>query len=231
MLANASAWTLLFIIVHLVVIALLSWQTYRYSSGADRYLGRSVLTPWFVATLAIVHSGMVEDMSAMLSPLGIVLGTVVVAGLALLRYWQPLRRVIQALPLPWLMGIQVYRVIGIVFLFGWLEGSVPVELGPLTAFNDILVSVTALLMARLAITGRRIRLMQAWNIFGLLDFAYAITVGVLAAPHALQVLQLTPDSSALGLLPLSLIALWAVPLSIFLLPICLMRLQALRQMN
>lgn len=231
MLANASAWTLLFIIVHLVVIALLSWQTHRYSSGGDRYLGLALLTPWFVATLAIVHGGIVEDMSALLSPLGIVLSTVVVAGLALLRYWQPLRRVIQALPLPWLMGIQVYRVIGIVFLFGWLEGSVPVELGPLTAFNDVVVGATALLVARLAIGGRRIRLRQAWNIFGLLDFAYAITVGVLAAPHALQVLQLTPDSSALGLLPLSLIALWAVPLSIFLHTASLMRLQALRQMN
>lgn len=231
MLANASAWTLLFIIVHLVVITLLSWQVYQHSSKGARYLGFALLAPWFIATLAIVQSGIVEDMRALLSPLGIILSTVVVAGLALLRYWQPLRRVIQALPLHWLMGIQVYRVIGIVFLFGWLEGSVPVELGPLTAFNDVLVGVTAFPIAWLAITGRRIRLMQAWNIFGLLDFAYAITVGVLAAPHALRVLQLTPDSSALGLLPLSLIALWAVPLSIFLHAASLMRLQSLRQMN
>lgn len=216
MLAIANEFTALFMLVHLIVVTLLSWQVYRRASGAARYLGFIILYPWLLVTLLIALSGFVEDMTPMISPLGFVMTTVLILGLGLMFFWKPAQRAIDSLPNEWLIGIQAYRVLGFIFLIGWLNGELPLALGPITAFNDVVVGVTALIVALLVRSGRHTRLARAWNLFGLLDFAYAITVGVLAAPHALRLLPLTPDTAALGLLPLSLITLWAVPLSVML---------------
>lgn len=224
MLTYATEWTTALIIAHLVVITILSLLVYRCAAGRARWLGFTLLYPWLAVTAFISAQGIIADMTSVLSPLGITLTVVTACGLALMLTWSPLKHVIATLPLPWLMGIQLYRVFGAVFLFGWLAGEVPTALGPLTAFNDVLVGLTAPLIALVFTRRRTVRLARAWNIFGLLDFAYAVTVGVLAAPHALQLLALTPDSSALGLLPLSFIALWAVPLSVFLHTASLLRL-------
>lgn len=229
MLAYTSLWTAILIVVHTLVITLLSWQVYRHTSGWTRMLGFLILFPWLGATILITTQGVVEEMTAVFSPLGVIMTTSVITGLLLIFYWPPLKRIIRALPLSWLIGVQVYRVLGIVFLFGWLADELPSALGPITAFNDVFVGVTALVVARLIGQGRGLRIARFWNVFGLLDFVYAITVGVLAAPHALQLLPLTPDTAALGLLPLSFITLWAVPLSIFLHAASLMRLAALRK--
>lgn len=226
MLAYANEWALAFIALHSLVIALLSWQVYRRADGWARTLGIGLLAPWFIATIVIATQGWVADMTQVLSPLGFIMTTITLAGLALLMWWRPLRAVLDQLSLAWLMGIQLYRVFGIIFLFGWLAGELPTALGPVTAFNDVFVGLTAPLVAWLWARRDAVRLARAWNIFGLLDFAYAVAVGVLAAPHALRLLALTPDTAALGQLPLSLIVLWAVPLSIFLHVTTLIRLRS-----
>jgi hypothetical protein len=81
---------------------------------------------------------------------------------------------------------------------------------------DIAIGVTALWVIRQLgrPTGRRAALV--WNVFGLLDFAWAVSLVLLAAPTAIQVLTLSPGVEAMGTQPFALLAMWALPFSILL---------------
>lgn len=228
MLANASTWMIGLVVTHVVVATLLGWQVYQRGQGWARWLGFGILYPWLGLTLLVTTQGWVADMTGLVPPLGIVMTIATGGGLALMLRWLPLKQAVESLPLGWLMGVQVYRVFGIVFLFGWLAGEVPFALGPLTAFNDVAVGLSALVVTAYVLRGGAVWVGRVWNVYGLLDFAYAVTLGVLAAPNALRLLNLTPDTSALGLLPLSFITLWAVPLSILLHVAALRKLGAVR---
>jgi hypothetical protein len=85
-----------------------------------------------------------------------------------------------------------------------------------TGVMDILIGLSALWVVRQLgrPVGRRAALI--WNVFGLLDFAWAVPLVLLAAPTPLQVLQLNPGVEAMGTQPFVLIAMWAVPFSILL---------------
>ncbi|MFZ4848093.1 MAG: hypothetical protein ACOYL7_03060 [Caldilinea sp.] len=216
MLAYATTWMIGLVVTHAAVATLLGWQVYQRGQGWARWLGFGILYPWLGLTVLLTTQGWVADMTEPISPLGIVMTIATGGGLALMLLWPPLKQAVESLPLSWLMGVQVYRVFGIVFLFGWLAGEVPLALGPLTAFNDVAVGLSALVVTAYVLRGGAVWVGRVWNVYGLLDFAYAVPVGVLAAPHALRLLNLTPDTSALGVLPLSFITLWAVPLSIML---------------
>jgi hypothetical protein len=229
MLAIASEITLITVIIHIIVVGLLGWQVYHHASGNMRYSGFILLYGWLGAVVVITTQGMVEDMTGIISPLGVVMTIPLIIGLGMIFYWGRLKAVIAELPISWLIGIQIYRVVGIVFFIGWINNEIPSALGPITAFYDVFIGTTAPIVAFLLLrpTKRIIRIAQVWNVLGILDFVYAITIGVLGAPHAMRLLDLTPDTSALGLLPLSFIALWAVPLSILLHVISLIRLAKL----
>ena len=56
----------------------------------------------------------------------------------------------------------------------------------------------------------------AWNIFGLSDFAVAITTGILSTPGPLQIFGLDIPASLAGTYPIVLIPVFAVPTSILL---------------
>lgn len=231
MLASASEITLITVIIHIIVVGILGWQVYRHSQGIMRYSGFGLFYGWLGAVILITQNGMVEDMTGVLSPLGFVMTIPIVVGLGLIFYWQPMKMIIAKLPLSWLIGVQLYRVVGIIFLIGWLNNEIPTALGPITALYDVTIGITAPILAFWVIsplTKRIIGIAQIWNVLGIMDFVYAITIGVLGAPHALRLLNLTPDTSALGLLPLSFIALWAVPLSILLHVISLVKLRQIK---
>jgi hypothetical protein len=72
----------------------------------------------------------------------------------------------------------------------------------------------ALLLASGAERGRSAAM--AWNIFGLLDFAVAITMGTLSSPGPLQIFGLDIPASLAGTYPIVLIPAFAVPSSILL---------------
>jgi hypothetical protein len=66
-------------------------------------------------------------------------------------------------------------------------------------------------------------------VFGLLDFAWAVLLALLAAPTSFQVLQLNPGVEAIGTQPFALIAMWAVPFSILLHAASLLNLRRTEQ--
>src|SRR5207245_7001715 len=93
-------------------------------------------------------------------------------------------QVLDAMPASWLVALQLYRVFGSWALAASLRGALPG-----------LFAVPAAIAAATGTTqGRRAAI--AWNIFGLADFAVAITLGLITSPGRFQLI--VPDVSSIG---------------------------------
>lgn len=122
--------------------------------------------------------------------------------IALLFASRTLRRVNAAMPPAWLIWVQTYRVVGLIFLYPFLYyGLVPAGFAVPAGVGDLLTSGLAPLVG-LAVARRRphaIAWAAAWNLFGLLD--------LIVVPAAAVILQ----AQVLELYPLSLVPLFIGP--------------------
>ena len=142
----------------------------------------------------------------------------VIIGLILLLRSKSLAAVLDATPASWLVGLQVYRIFGGIFIVNWMHGSVAGPFAWPAGIGDMLTGIMALPVAWLLASGaeRGRTAALSWNIFGLLDFAVAITMGTLTSPGPFQVLGLDIPASLAGTYPTVLIPAFAVPSSILL---------------
>lgn len=123
---------------------------------------------------------------------------------------------LDAAPLSWLIGVQVYRVLGVVFLRLWIGGLVPGFFGLSAGLGDILVGLSALpvaLAARSNSSGSR-KAAYIWNFLGILDLINAvcmraISVAIRHAPHG-------GSSASLLTYPLVVVPAFGVPLAFIL---------------
>jgi hypothetical protein len=142
----------------------------------------------------------------------------VIIGLVLLLRSKSIAAFLDATPAPWLVALQVYRIFGGIFLVNWVHGTVAGPFAWPAGVGDILTGIMALPVALQLASGAEggRRAAMAWNIFGLLDFAVAITMGTLSSPGPLQILGLDIPASLAGTYPTVLIPAFAVPSSILL---------------
>ena len=139
-----------------------------------------------------------------------------------------LRRAVDAASLPGLVGVQVYRVLGVLFLILLSLGQLPGYFAQPAGWGDILVGVTAplvaLALARRASGARTLAI--AWNTVGILDLVVAVGMGtgVLAPYLAPDLGSRVPAAAAMGVFPLILVPTFAVPLSVILHVLALRRL-------
>ena len=128
------------------------------------------------------------------------------------------RQVLDAVPASWLVALQVYRVLGSVFLIGWAGGTVPGIFGLPAGIGDVITGLLALpvaiSVAAGTIEGRRAAI--AWNTFGLLDFTVAVSIGLVTSPGPLQLIVPSISNAQLGTYPSVLVPAFAVPSSILL---------------
>jgi hypothetical protein len=86
---------------------------------------------------------------------------------------------LDAMPLSWLIGLQLYRILGGIFLVNWAHGAIPGVFGLPAGIGDTTVGLLALPAARWASSGsaagRGVGL--SWNLLGLADLAVAIAMG------------------------------------------------------
>ena len=124
---------------------------------------------------------------------------------------------LDAAPLSWLIGVQAYRILGIVFLKLWLAGLVPAFFGISAGVGDILVGLCAMPVA-IAVRSNSSASRKAayiWNIGGVLDLTNAL--GMAAAAVALRHSPLTGnDASPLLKYPLVMVPTFGVPLALIL---------------
>ena len=160
-------------------------------------------------------------------PLAIFL-PVIVAVPMLLRL-KRIGQVLDAMPPAWLVALQVYRVFGGIFLLGWAAGRLPGLFALPAGIGDVTTGLLALpvayYLASGAAGGRAAA--TAWNIFGLLDFAIAVGIGLITAPGPFQLIVPSVPSIGAGLYPTVMIPAFAVPSSILLHALSLRQLRRL----
>lgn len=110
------------------------------------------------------------------------------AGFLLLTRTTAGRKVLDELPQSWLIGAQVYRVVGGVFLIAASYAAVPTYFAIPAGWGDLFVGAGAVVIAMLFAAGATAArpAAWAWNLTGLLDLIVAVGIGssLLAAPAA-----------------------------------------------
>lgn len=149
--------------------------------------------------------------------------------IAALAFWfsPAFRRALAAVPLPALVGVQLYRVIGAVFLVLLAQEQLPAHFALPAGWGDVAIGLAAPLIAVALARGvRGARPMGiAWNVLGLADLAVAVGMGTgWLAPLLAPALGRVPPAPAMGAFPLILVPMFAVPVSVMLHLLALARL-------
>lgn len=188
----------------------------------------SLVVGWFVVALATSIAGYYRPPAGRPPTIQYGLLIPIVVGVLLFRSWPLLRRALASVPSSWLVGVQLYRVLGIIFVVLYAGGHLPGLFAFPAGLGDTLVGIlapfVAISMARSPEqSAQRVRL---WNLLGIADLVIAVTLGFLTSPSPLQVAAFDRPSALVTMFPLSLIPVFAVPLSILL---HIASLQKLRQ--
>lgn len=126
------------------------------------------------------------------------------------------QKIFEAIPLPWVLGVQIFRVMGYGFLVFYALGLIPGEFAIPTGVGDMIVGLTAPFVAYLYAKKHARRLAIWWNYLGIGDLALALTLGMSTYPRPFQVLTTSVSNEQIALFPLVMVPLFAVPLSILL---------------
>lgn len=189
------------------------------AAGAPYAAAAAGVIAWWALIFVLAREGVFASTSDTTTPViafGIV--TPIVAGVALLRA-PAVRRAIDSIPLHWLVGVQFYRVLGVLFLIAYARDEIPAEFALPAGIGDVAVGLIAVAVAYLVATrgAERARTaVLAWCAFGIGDLVVAVATGFLSSPSILQQLALDDPNAAITRYPFVLIPTFAVPVSILL---------------
>jgi hypothetical protein len=139
-------------------------------------------------------------------------------GILLFFRWPTFRRVIDTIPQQWLVGLQLYRIEGIVFLALYSAASLPAAFAIPAGAGDALIGLFAPLVAFSYIRKwpNANTLLRTWNLLGIADLVTAITTGFLTSPSPVQLLALDKPNHLISQYPLVMIPVFLVPLALLL---------------
>jgi hypothetical protein len=142
---------------------------------------------------------------------------ILIGGLLIWRS-ETVKRTVEAVPQSWLVGLQLYRALGVIFLILYATGKLPGLFAWPAGVGDILVGILAPVVAIAYARNPRLNgdLVAAWNWFGIGDLVMAVATGFITAPSLLQPFPVEPANHLITLFPLVLIPTFLVPLSILL---------------
>jgi hypothetical protein len=142
----------------------------------------------------------------------------VIIGTPVLLLSNRVGQLLDAMPMTWLVALQLYRVFGSQWLAYWLRGVLPglwaLPAGTGDVLTGLLAVPAALALAAGRAEGRRSAIL--WNILGLVDFAVAITLGLIMTPGPFQLIVPSGPSMGLDTFPNVLTPAFVVPGSILL---------------
>ncbi|MCI0633826.1 MAG: hypothetical protein L0206_07930 [Actinobacteria bacterium] len=200
------------------------------SGGASRRVG-IFLGVWLAAASILGALGVLEADPEVIAPyIALPLVVPIVVGVSAWRRSPGLRALVDATPIWWLIGLQVYRALGVLFLVQWGRGALPGAFAWPAGIGDIAVGLLAVPVAWM-VAGNRPgarRLAIGWNLLGIGDLVLAVTLGFLSSPTPFQLVALGQPNNQVTAFPLVLIPAFAVPLSILLHLASLHQLRAAR---
>ena len=169
--------------------------------GQRRTTWLAVMIPytlWFAIAWSAAINGAFRTGTSPLPVLPLAIFLPVIIGVPLLLLSKRLGLVLDAMPATWLVALQLYRLFGSWALVAALRGVLTGLLGWPAGIGDVLTGLFALPaaigVANGTAQGRRAAII--WNIFGLADFAVAITMGAITSPGPLQLI--VPDVPSIG---------------------------------
>ncbi|MGF6441269.1 MFS transporter [Paraburkholderia youngii] len=177
-------------------------------------------TLWFAIVWSVAIHGVFHLSSSPptvpLLPLAIILPVVI--GAPLLLFSKRVGQVLDVMPAAWLVALQLYRVFGSWALAAWLHGALPGLVALPAGTGDVLTGLfavpAAIAVASGTVQGRKAALV--WNIFGLADFAVAVTLGIVTSPGRFQLIVPNVPGINAGAYPYVLTPAFVVPSSILL---------------
>jgi hypothetical protein len=196
------------------------------------------LTAWFMLVNGLGWAGAFQNADRSRPPLGLAsalalpLVLFALVWLASARF----RRFFLSVDLWTLTLLQTWRVAGVSFLILWAMGRLPASFALPAGLGDVFVGVTAPFVAAFVVPRlpASSRTLVWWSFFGVLDLVVAIVMGVLNSPSQIGLLTnaatlADPLTYPLGMLPMTLIPCFFVPVTLLLHAITLLRLRALGQ--
>jgi hypothetical protein len=140
------------------------------------------------------------------------IGLAVLIPIGIFAIWsavsQPFRKFLLSINLRALTIVQAWRIAGFVFLVLYAYGILPGELALPAGWGDIAIGATAPLVALKLANPNYRKSFILWQLLGIMDLVNAVGMGVAARfinPHGIA-------TSAMTVLPMSLIPTFAVPL-------------------
>src|SRR5216683_172407 len=186
------------------------------------------LFAWHLAVWQFARSGGFESRwsvaGAMVAPIPFAISVPLLIWIPALLRSKRIAAVLDAVSPAWLVGFQIYRLRGGVFLTRWVAGELPGVFALPAGVGDVLVGVLAVPVALLLQSGARSgrAAAHAWNVLGIVDLLVAIAIGALTTSGRLAVA--TPNTATRSY-PLVMIPAFAVPLSLILHALSLRQLQ------
>ncbi len=186
-----------------------------------------ILIAWFGAALTLSWLGFFRGAEDRIPTIQLGIFVPIAVGSIALWRSRTLRRILDAVPQSWLVGVQFYRVLGLTFLTLLAAGKLPAEFAVPAGVGDVLTGILALIIAVRYVPGseRSDRLVRSWNIFGILDLVVALATGFMTSPSPVQLLSLDAPNELISAFPLVMVPVFAVPLAILLHTASLMKLR------
>ena len=178
----------------------------------------AILAGWFIFALLTSVAGWYGGAARRVPTIQYGLLTPILVGVLLFWSWPLLRRALAVVPNEWMVGIQFYRALGVIFLILYAAGRLPGLFALPAGIGDVSVGLLAPFVA-IAYTrspDRAAHRVRLWNLLGIADLVIAVTMGFVTSPSPLQLAAFDRPSVLIAIFPLVLIPVYMVPLSILL---------------
>jgi len=173
------------------------------------------LALWFGLVVVLAATGLLHDQPEIGVPgLGIALVLPMVI-LAVRTLRSPaLRQRLDSIPISMLVGVNIIRAFGAVFVILYAADRLPAPFAPVAGWGDIFIGLTAIPVAWLAHRkgAAAHSTILLWNTLGLLDLIAAVGLGVASSPGPIRLIFAEPAADIMTTLPWLLIPTFLVPL-------------------